>query len=68
MSFAHDVTFPESLAVGHGSPADPEDNDSDCTSTTTLEISDDEMSTDGDWTAETKEEAPQREPMRSESC
>ncbi|XP_049922966.1 protein kinase D4 [Epinephelus moara] len=53
----------ETSAVGHGSPADPEDNDSDCTSATTLEISDDEMSTDGDWTAETKEEAPQREPM-----
>ncbi|XP_042369785.1 serine/threonine-protein kinase D3-like, partial [Plectropomus leopardus] len=53
----------ECTAAGHSSPADPEDNDSERTSMTTLETSDDEMSTDGDWTAETKDGEPQREPM-----
>ncbi|XP_077961704.1 protein kinase D4 [Gasterosteus aculeatus] len=55
----------ECTAAGPGRPADPEDNDSELTSTTTLEVSDDEMSTDGDRAPETKdeEEEEQREPM-----
>lgn len=62
------VAFTECTAAGPGRPADPEDNDSELTSTTTLEVSDDEMSTDGDRAPETKdeEEEEQREPMRSE--
>ncbi|XP_034757026.1 protein kinase D4 [Etheostoma cragini] len=49
----------ESSAVSHSCPPDPEDDDSELTSTTTLETSDDEMSTDGD----TKEDEQLREPM-----
>lgn len=65
ISFPHDVTFPASSAVGHSCPADPEDDDSELTSTTTL--SDDDMSTDGDSVmTETKEDELPREPMRSE--
>ncbi|XP_034533118.1 protein kinase D4 [Notolabrus celidotus] len=50
-------------AVGHTPPADSEDTESLLSTTTTLEISDDEMSTDGDSTAEAKENEPPREPM-----
>ncbi|KAF1380747.1 hypothetical protein PFLUV_G00167180 [Perca fluviatilis] len=53
----------ESPAVGHSCPPDPEDDDSELTSTTTLETSDDEMSTDGDTTTDTKGEVQPREPM-----
>ncbi|KAK2862969.1 hypothetical protein Q5P01_002502 [Channa striata] len=53
----------ESTAVGHSCPPDPEDNESDVTSMTTLDISDDEMSVDGHSQAETKEEELPREPM-----
>ncbi|XP_054456852.1 protein kinase D4 isoform X2 [Anoplopoma fimbria] len=53
----------ESTAAGHSCPPEPDDGDSELTSTTTLELSDDEMSTDGDWTAETKEDEQLREPM-----
>ncbi|KAK9524894.1 hypothetical protein VZT92_017258 [Zoarces viviparus] len=54
----------ESTAAGHSCPPDPEDNDSELASTTTtLDASDDEMSTDGDWTPETKEDEQPREPM-----
>ncbi|TDG99630.1 hypothetical protein EPR50_G00196060 [Perca flavescens] len=53
----------ESTAVGHSCPPDPEDDDSELTSTTTLETSDDEMSTDGDTTTDTKGEVQPREPM-----
>lgn len=63
---AHDVIFPEATAAGHTCPPEPEDNESELTSTTTLDISDDEMSTDGESLVETKEEQPPREPMRSE--
>ncbi|XP_032355186.1 protein kinase D4 [Etheostoma spectabile] len=49
----------ESSAVGHSCPPDPEDDDSELASTTTLETSDDEMSPDGD----TKEDEQLREPM-----
>ncbi|KAM9335548.1 protein kinase D4 [Symphorus nematophorus] len=46
-------------------PGEPEDDDSDLTSvtTTTLELSDDEMSTDGDSMMETKDVEQLREPM-----
>ncbi|XP_031707376.1 protein kinase D4 [Anarrhichthys ocellatus] len=54
----------ESTAAGHSCPPDPEDNDSELASTTTTpEMSDDEMSTDGEWTTETKEDEQPREPM-----
>lgn len=66
--FAYDVTFPESPASGHSCPPDLEDNESELTSVTTLDISDDEMSTDGDSMTETKEVEQPREPMRSEGC
>lgn len=65
---AHDVIFPESTSAGHSYPPDPEDNESELTTSTTLDISDDEMATDGDSLVETKEEEPAREPMRSEGC
>lgn len=54
--------------MGHSCPPDPEDAESELTSTTTLEISDDEMSTDGDSVTETKEAEQPREPMRSGGC
>ncbi|XP_041635399.1 serine/threonine-protein kinase D1-like [Cheilinus undulatus] len=44
-------------------PEDSEDTDSMLSSTTTLNISDDEMCTDGDSTAEAKEDEQLREPM-----
>ncbi|XP_068443667.1 protein kinase D4 isoform X2 [Clinocottus analis] len=50
----------ESSAAGHSCPADPEDDDSELCSTVTSDVSDDEMSTDGDGT--TGDERP-REPM-----
>ena len=51
-------------------PPEAEDDDSDLLSmtTTTLELSDDEMSTDGDSVMETKDAEQLREPMRSEGC
>lgn len=64
---ARDVMFLESTAEGHICPPEPEDNESELTSTTTLDVSDDEMSMDADPLVETKEEQPPREPMRSEA-
>ena len=64
---AHDVVFPESPVLAPSCPPDPGDNDSVLTDMTTLDLSDDEMSTDGDSMAETKDEEQQREPMRSEA-
>uniref|UniRef100_UPI0037E869DB protein kinase D4 isoform X1 n=1 Tax=Semicossyphus pulcher TaxID=241346 RepID=UPI0037E869DB len=49
--------------VGHRGPADSEDTESLLSTTTTLEISDDEMCTDGDATTEAKEDEQPREPM-----
>lgn len=46
-------------------PPEPEDNDSELTSTTELEISDDETSIDGDMMTEAEDDEQQREPMRS---
>lgn len=66
MLFAYDVTFPESSAVAHSCPPEPEDNDSELTSTTALETSDDEMSADGDAITDAKDDEQPREPMRSE--
>lgn len=63
--FVYDVTFPESSAVALSRPPDPEDDDSEITSTTTLEVSDDEMAADGDSVTEAKDAEPPREPMRS---
>lgn len=62
------VSFPESTAVAHSGPLDPEDDDSELPIMRTLEVSDDEMSTDGDAMMETKtKDAEQpREPMRSD--
>lgn len=64
MLSAHDVIFPGFTAAGHTCPPEPEDTESELTSTTTLDISDDEMSTDRDSLVETKEEQPPREAMR----
>ncbi|XP_044040941.1 protein kinase D4 isoform X1 [Siniperca chuatsi] len=58
-----DVNGEDSTAVGHSFPPDPEDDESELTSTTTLELSDDEMSTDGDSMIEIKEDEQLREPM-----
>ena len=68
--FTYDVTLPESPAVANIIPPEAEDDDSDLLSmtTTTLELSDDEMSTDGDSVMETKDAEQLREPMRSEGC
>ncbi|CAJ1085953.1 protein kinase D4 [Xyrichtys novacula] len=50
--------------VYHRLPVDSDDTESMLSTTTTLELSDDEMSTDGDPTSEAKEEEePAREPM-----
>ncbi|TKS93042.1 Serine/threonine-protein kinase D3 [Collichthys lucidus] len=59
------VNGEESTAVAHRGPLDPEDDDSELPIMRTLEVSDDEMSTDGDAAMETKtEDAEQlREPM-----
>ncbi|XP_019120204.2 protein kinase D4 [Larimichthys crocea] len=59
------VNGEESTAVAHSGPLDPEDDDSELTIMRTLEVSDDEMSTDGDAMMETKtKDAEQpREPM-----
>lgn len=62
----YDVTFPESTAVAHSCPPESEDDDSESTSTTTQELSDDEMSADGESIADAKDVEQQREPMRSE--
>lgn len=62
----HDVTFPEATAVGNSCPPEPPDDDSESVSTTTQELSDDEMCTDGDSIADTKDVEQPREPMRSE--
>ncbi|XP_030286007.1 protein kinase D4 isoform X1 [Sparus aurata] len=62
------VNGEESPVVAPSCPPDPGDNDSVLTIMTTLDLSDDEMSTDGDSMAETKDEEQQREPMRSEAC
>lgn len=64
--FAHDVTFPESTAAGNSCPPEPLDDDSESISTTTQEISDDEMCTDGDSMADAKDVEQPREPMRSD--
>ncbi|XP_067379494.1 protein kinase D4 isoform X1 [Channa argus] len=53
----------ESTAAGNSCAPDPEDNDSDLTNMTTLDMSDDEMSTEGHSVAETKEEVLLREQM-----
>lgn len=52
----------ESSAAIYSCPSDREDNESVLTCTSTLEISDDEMSTDGESAAEKEDEQP-REPM-----
>lgn len=57
------VNGEESPVVAPSCPPDPGDNDSVLTIMTTLDLSDDEMSTDGDSMAETKDEEQQREPM-----
>lgn len=68
MLFAYDVTFPESTAGRHSYLPDPEEDESELSSMTTLDLSDDEMSTDGDSVTEAKEVEQAREPMRSEGC
>ncbi|XP_018532645.1 protein kinase D4 [Lates calcarifer] len=57
------VNGEESTAAGYIRLPDSEDNESELTSVTTLDISDDEMSTDGDSPAETKEVEQLRETM-----
>ena len=52
--------FPESPAAGHSGPPDPEDDEV----ITTPRVSDDDMSSDGDSPADTKEVEQGREPMR----
>ncbi|XP_022619796.1 serine/threonine-protein kinase D3-like [Seriola dumerili] len=52
------VNGEESTAAGHSCPPDPDDNESELTSITTLDLSDDEMSTDGDSPAEFREVEP----------
>ncbi|XP_040887311.1 protein kinase D4 [Toxotes jaculatrix] len=53
----------ESTAAGHSFPPDPDDDESQLSSMTTLDTSDTEMSTDSDSQAEIKEVEQQREPM-----
>ncbi|XP_026171867.1 protein kinase D4 isoform X2 [Mastacembelus armatus] len=50
-----------STEVGHSCPPDPEEDESELTSTTTLDISDDDMLTDGDSLP--NEDTQPREPM-----
>ncbi|XP_051284862.1 serine/threonine-protein kinase D3 isoform X1 [Dicentrarchus labrax] len=57
------VNGEEFTVVVNSCRPEPEDDDSELTSTTTLDISDDEMSTDGDTITETKNAEQPREPM-----
>uniref|UniRef100_A0A3Q3M7G3 non-specific serine/threonine protein kinase n=1 Tax=Mastacembelus armatus TaxID=205130 RepID=A0A3Q3M7G3_9TELE len=57
----YDFIFPGSTEVGHSCPPDPEEDESELTSTTTLDISDDDMLTDGDSLP--NEDTQPREPM-----
>lgn len=64
---AYDITSPQSTAADHSNTPDPEDDESDFGSiTTTLDISDDEMSIDCDFLGEIKDAVQLREPIRSE--
>ncbi|KAG7235273.1 hypothetical protein INR49_002845, partial [Caranx melampygus] len=57
------VNGEESPAAVHTCPLAPDDAESELTSVTTLDLSDDDMSTDGDSPAEIKEVEPLREPI-----
>lgn len=60
------VTFPESTAVVPSCPSEAEDDESELNSVTELQISDDEMSADGDVAAADKDAEERQERIRSE--
>ncbi|XP_028984067.1 protein kinase D4 isoform X1 [Betta splendens] len=57
------VNGEESPSARHSCPPDDQDNDSELTSTSTLDTSDDEMTTDEELLVQSKDEEPVREPM-----